>query len=110
MAEKYRELTKDFSEDLKKRIQVEKNKILDDISLQELRKAMELTQLELAETLKITQTAVSKMESNTDMFISTLSRFLDAMGGNLKIVAKFPDREIEINQFKEIEESELKIA
>ena len=107
MAEKYRELTKDFSEGLKKRIHVEKEKILNEINLQELRKAKELTQLELAETLNISQEAVSKMESNSDMFISTLSRFIDAMGGHLKIVAEFSDREIEITQFKEIGDSDI---
>jgi len=42
------------------------------------------------------------MENQSDMFISTLRRFLGAMGGKLKIVAEFPDHEIVINQFEEI--------
>lgn len=109
MAKKFKDLTKDFSDERMKRVEAKTKAILRSIDLQELRKAKELTQLELAETLNISQEAVSKMESNSDMFISTLSRFIDAMGGHLRIVAEFPDREIEITQFKEIEESDFMV-
>ncbi|MCH7495176.1 MAG: XRE family transcriptional regulator [Candidatus Marinimicrobia bacterium] len=109
MAKKFKDLTKDFSDERMKRVEAKTKEILRSIDLQELRKAKELTQLELAETLNISQEAVSKMESNSDMFISTLSRFIDAMGGHLRIVAEFPDREIEITQFKEIEESDFMV-
>ena len=109
MAKKFKDLTKDFSDERMKRVEAKTKEILRSIDLQELRKAKELTQLELADTLNISQEAVSKMESNSDMFISTLSRFIDAMGGHLRIVAEFPDREIEITQFKEIEESDFMV-
>lgn len=56
---------------------------------------------ELADTLHIKQAAVSKIENQSDMFISTLRRFLIAMGANLKIIAEFPDHEVVINQFNE---------
>ena len=69
-----------------------------EIRLQELRQALELTQTQLAETLDINQAAISKMENQADMYISTLRRFVEAMGGSLEIVAKFPGGEVAITQ------------
>ena len=65
--------------------------------LQELRKALELTQQQVAAALGINQVAISKMEGQTDMYVSTLRRFVEAMGGELRIVARFPQGAIEIN-------------
>ncbi len=86
----------------KHRIETKKQELLNDIDLRSLRQALELTQNQLADTLKVNQAAISKMENQSDMFISTLRRFLGAMGGKLKIVAEFPDHEIIINQFEEL--------
>jgi len=58
--------------------------------LQELRKALSLTQAQLAEELGISQAAVSKMENRPDIYIRTLARFVEAMGGTLKVTANFP--------------------
>jgi len=79
-----------------------KTEILNDISLQELRRALKLTQEKLAASLGIKQAAVSKIESQSDMFISTLRRCIEAMGGSLKIVAKIQDREVTISQFEDV--------
>ena len=68
--------------------------------LQELRRALDLTQQQVAAALGINQVAVSKMEGQTDMYVSTLRRFVEAMGGELRIVARFPQGAVEINQFK----------
>ena len=62
-----------------------------DMPLAELRQARQVTQQQLAEALKIKQASVSKMESRTDMYISTMRKYIQAMGGELEIVAKFPD-------------------
>ena len=86
----------------KHRIETKKQELSKEIDLQNLRQALELTQNQLADTLKVNQAAISKMENQSDMYISTLRRFLGAMGGKLKIVAEFPDHEIVINQFEEI--------
>lgn len=67
--------------------------------LAEVRKAMQLSQEELAAILNINQASVAKMEKRTDMYIGTLRRFIQAMGGELDIVARFPDRQIKIDQF-----------
>jgi hypothetical protein len=50
----------------------------------------------------MTQASVSKIERNTDMYVSTLKHFVMAMGGDLEIKAVFPDGEVRINQFSEI--------
>jgi len=71
--------------------------------LQELRHARNLSQEQLAQTLSIRQAAVSKLEKRTDMYISTLRNFIKAMGGELEIIAKFPDGAVRINQFEDIE-------
>lgn len=70
--------------------------------LQELRQARNLSQEQLARTLSVKQAAVSKLEQRTDMYISTLRNFIKAMGGDLEIVAKFPDGTVQITQFEEI--------
>jgi transcriptional regulator with XRE-family HTH domain len=81
-------------------------KILAEMPLQELRQARSLTQETLAKNLSVKQAAVSKMENRTDMYISTLRNMIKAMGGDLEIVAKFPDGDVKINQFKEINSDE----
>jgi transcriptional regulator with XRE-family HTH domain len=69
------------------------------MALQELRKALELTQDELARELHVNQAAVSKFESQSDIYISTLRKILFAMGGELKVMAHCDDGDVLINQF-----------
>lgn len=66
--------------------------IADEMSLQALRKAIGQTQVRIAKRLKVGQDAVSKLETRSDMYISTLRGFLAAMGGELELVARFKDR------------------
>jgi transcriptional regulator with XRE-family HTH domain len=70
--------------------------------LQELRHARNLSQEQLAQTLSVKQAAVSKLEKRTDMYISTLRNFIKAMGGDLEIIATFPDGSVQISQFENI--------
>ena len=72
-----------------------------EMPLNELREALDITQVHLSRLLKVNQAAVSKMERRTDMYVSTLHDFIRAMGGELKITACFPDGSIEINQFQD---------
>lgn len=76
-----------------------------EMPLNELRDALEITQTHLAELLKVKQSAVSKMERRTDMYVSTLHHIIKAMGGELKIVANFPDGAVEINQFQDVKKA-----
>lgn len=79
-------------------------KLREEMDLAELRNAMRLSQEEIASALKIGQASVAKMEKRTDMYVSTLRRYIEAMGGELDIVARFPDHSIMINTFSEIRE------
>ncbi|MBT2374471.1 helix-turn-helix domain-containing protein [Pseudomonas fluorescens] len=72
---------------------------LKEMPLHELRKAQQMSQENLAKALNINQAAVSKMERRTDMYISTLRNYIRAMGGELEIVATFPDGQIKIENF-----------
>ena len=66
--------------------------IAEEMTLRELRKARELTQVSIARQLGVSQDAVSRMEQRSDLLLSTLRRTVEAMGGSLSLVARFPDR------------------
>lgn len=78
--------------------------IAEEATLRQLRKAREQSQEELARTLGVKQAAVSKLERRTDMYVSTLRGLIEAMGGTLEIVARFPGQPpVRISQFEAIE-------
>jgi transcriptional regulator with XRE-family HTH domain len=64
----------------------------EEMSLSQLRKAHTMTQVRLAETLGTTQESISRIEHNSDLLLSTLRSYVEAMGGKLQLVAKFPDK------------------
>ncbi|HXW56751.1 MAG TPA: XRE family transcriptional regulator [Candidatus Cybelea sp.] len=66
--------------------------VAEEMSLRDLRKARKLTQARVAKTLSITQDSVSRLEKRSDLLISTLRKTVKAMGGDVRIVAEFPDR------------------
>jgi len=67
--------------------------IAEEMTLREIRKACKLTQQRIAKSLRIGQEGVSKIEKRSDLLISTLRSYVQAMGGRLSLVAEFPDRE-----------------
>jgi len=74
--------------------------------LDALRDAKQLTQVQMAQLLKISQGAVSKVERRTDMFVSTLRNYVGAIGGKLEIHAVFPDGDVLIDQFDDVRRQE----
>lgn len=66
--------------------------ISDEMSLRELRNARHLTRVSVARELGISQNAVSRMEQRSDLLLSTLRRTVEAMGGSLSFIVRFPDR------------------
>jgi DNA-binding XRE family transcriptional regulator len=66
--------------------------IAEEMSLRDLRKARRLTQARVAKTLGVTQDSVSRLEKRSDLLLSTLRKTVKAMGGDVRIVAEFPDR------------------
>lgn len=75
-----------------------------ELPLAELRRARGLSQKALAEVLHVDQASVSKLERRADMYISTLRTHIEAMGGELKIIARFPEGEVKITNFTGIDE------
>ncbi|ODT97514.1 MAG: hypothetical protein ABS79_07460 [Planctomycetes bacterium SCN 63-9] len=69
-------------------------------TLRQLREARERSQEELGKKLRIKQSAVSKLERRTDMYLSTLRSYIEAMGGELEIIARFPQNSVRISQFE----------
>jgi DNA-binding XRE family transcriptional regulator len=65
--------------------------IAEEMTMRELRKARRITQVELAKTLGVKQEQISRIEKRPDLHISTLKRSIEAMGGELTLIAKFPD-------------------
>jgi transcriptional regulator with XRE-family HTH domain len=80
--------------------------IAEEMSLRDLRKARKLTQARVAKKLGITQDSVSRLEKRSDLLISTLRKAVKAMGGDVRIVAEFPDRApVLLSEFSEDEPS-----
>jgi ribosome-binding protein aMBF1 (putative translation factor) len=76
--------------------------LIAEMPLNELRRARGLSQKVLAQALNVQQPAIAKMEQRTDMYISTLRSHIEAMGGDLEIVARFPDGSVKISNFSQI--------
>jgi transcriptional regulator with XRE-family HTH domain len=91
-----------MSAEAKAASEAERRRLMDEMSLHELRKARELTQTKIAGELHMGQGDVSKLERRTDMYVSTLASYLQAIGADLEIRAVFPDgRAVRIKQFSE---------
>jgi len=102
MARNFKELRARMSPESRARVEARVKKALKEMPLDELREARELTQNQLAQSLNVSQGAISKVERRTDMYISTLRSYVRAVGGDLQIRAVFPDGEVVINQFADI--------
>ena len=99
----FSELTKDFTPERRQRITEMKRELLAEMPLHELRRARALTQGDMAKILKVNQPAVSKLEQRADIYVSSLRSYIEAVGGNLKIVAEFPEGEVAITNFSDLE-------
>jgi len=105
MAKNFNELRAKMSPERRARNEAATKKIIEDMSLQKLRAARDLTQESLANVLEVQQSEVSKIERRADMYVSTLASYVKAMGGNLEIRAVFADGDIvRISQFEELTE------
>src|SRR4051812_2860939 len=98
-ARNFRELQAKMPADAQARVAARVKETLENMALDELRAARALTQENLAQVLNVNQAAISKLERRTDMYVTTLARFIEAMGGRLEIRAVFPDGTVRISQF-----------
>ncbi|MGY2184759.1 hypothetical protein D3C81_478070 [compost metagenome] len=99
MAKKFADLVARRSPESQARVDVLLKKLRAEMPLHELRQAQALSQENLAKTLHVNQAAISKMERRTDMYISTLRSYIRAMGGELEIIATFPEGQVKIDNF-----------
>ncbi len=107
MARKFAELEAKMSAESIARSDARYRAMLAEMPLNELRRARGLSQEVLAKALQIKQPNVAKLEKRTDMYISTLRATIEAMGGELDIVARFPDGTVKITNFSSIGETEI---
>jgi transcriptional regulator with XRE-family HTH domain len=100
MAKKFAELRNQITPDRRARNAEKTAALLAAMDLAELRGARDLTQEELAERLDISQSNVSRLESRDDLLVSTLRQVVEAMGGELRLEAVFPDGEVRLKRFE----------
>jgi DNA-binding XRE family transcriptional regulator len=93
MTTSLKDVMKGLQPDRQKRIATEADRLhAEYLTLRDLRKAKALTQTNLAETLGIRQATVAQMEKRSDLLLSTLRSYVEAMGGSLSLMVEFPDR------------------
>jgi len=107
MPRKFSELTATKSLEWRRAVRQRTRDMLGELPLQELRRARQLSQVALAEALGATQPEISKIERRTDMYVSTLRRYIEALGGELEIAARFPEGTVRIVQFEDLEPSRV---
>lgn len=103
MAGKWRNLKAKMSPQARSRVDARLRATLDAMPLAEIRRAIGLTQAELAERLDLAQGSVSKIEHAADMYLTTLRKYVEALGGELHLTARFANgRELEIEQIADV--------
>jgi predicted transcriptional regulator len=90
----FSELTKGFTPERRARVAAKAAALREAMTLEELRKARSLSQEEMAGTLDVGQPAVARLEKRTDMHVSNLRRYVEALGGTLEITARFPEASV----------------
>ena len=100
MAKNFNELRAKMSPEAQSRAAARAEAMLVEMQLQELRKTRQVTQVEVAKAMNVEQAAVSKLERREDMYVSTLREYVKALGGELKLVASFPDADIQVQPFE----------
>jgi transcriptional regulator with XRE-family HTH domain len=109
MAKNFNELRRKMSPEALARSDARVKELLAEMPLDELREARRLTQEQLAEQLGVGQSHVSKLERRADMYVSTLGRIIEAMGGQLEMHASFPDGDVPIKRFSESRENRRQV-
>jgi transcriptional regulator with XRE-family HTH domain len=102
MATKFRSVIEKLPKERQAKIRERTKELLAELPLRELRQARELSQEELAEVLGLNQATISKLERRTDMYLSSLRRFVEAMGGELEITANFPEGSVKIQLLEDL--------
>ena len=100
MAHKFEKLTKKMDPMRVKRAKTKAKDIMAEMLLAEIRKEAGFTQHDIAEKIGVKQPTLSKLEAQDDMQITTLQRLIQALGGQLELIAHMPRGDVRISQFK----------
>jgi predicted XRE-type DNA-binding protein len=103
MAKKFAELRARMPVESQQRANELAQTMMQEMPLQELRQARGLSQKVMAELLHVQQPAIAKLEKRTDMYLSTLRSHIEAMGGQLDVIARFADGSVRITHFADID-------
>ena len=96
---RFHDLTRDFTPERRQRVEANKAELRAAMPLHELRRARAMTQEAVGQALQVKQPAIAKLERRTDMYVSNLRSYIEAMGGKLSIVAEFPQGKVTITNF-----------
>lgn len=99
MVNKFSALRAQMTPEAQARAAARAEAMLVEMQLQELRRARNATQTDVAQAMNVEQASVSKLERRDDMYVSTLREYVRALGGELKLVASFPDADIQLHGF-----------
>ncbi|MBP3729976.1 MAG: XRE family transcriptional regulator [Mailhella sp.] len=108
MAKNFQEFVRSMPPESRARAMEKADAMLAEMPLQEVRRARGLSQALLAEALQVSQPSIAQMEKRTDMYISTLRSHIRAMGGELDVIAHFPDGDVRITNFSDLTEQGAK--
>ena len=100
MAKKFENLEKQMEPKRLARATAKAKEVMAEMLLAEIRKETGFTQKDIAKTIGIKQPSLSKLESQDDIQVSTLQRLIQALGGQLELIAHMPGGDIRISQFK----------
>ena len=90
MAKKFATLRAKMSPDARAASEREFAKLRAELPLNQLRQALKLSQEQIAQEMGVSQAAISHLENREDLLVGTLRRFVEAMGGELELRARFP--------------------
>jgi transcriptional regulator with XRE-family HTH domain len=109
---KFKDLVAPILADPERRARVEqyREELRREIALHELRRARRFTQVQLADAMGKPQSAISRIERETDLYLSTLRSYVEAMGGELELTAVFPDGRVPITTFRDLPAGEIEEA
>ncbi|HEY3720126.1 MAG TPA: XRE family transcriptional regulator [Roseiarcus sp.] len=97
----FSELTKDFTPERRARVAAKAAMLREAMTLEELRNARSLSQEDMAATMAVGQPAVARLEKRNDMHVSNLRRYVEALGGTLEIMARFPEASVVLTNIGE---------
>jgi len=109
MAKNFKLLQARMSPEALARSEANAEAMIREMTLADLREAKKLTQNQLAKKMHVNQAAVSKIERRADMYVSTLQRMIEKLGGKLEIRAQFPHGDVRISQFRTIRRSKAAV-